>query len=258
MIVVIIIVGAILAVMLQQKQKAQRKEAIENKIKGNQNLNLSRRIDGVNNFFVFGVDESNKKIIYVTPYRTVEVPFRSIIGVELIEDATVLLKKSTTRTVGGAVIGGALAGGVGSIIGGLSGASIQQNKVSQVKVKLLLRDLSNPSLEIMCFDSKTMTTEGKSSIEASGKAESWIYKKGRNDAEQITDFINVIIDLTDKEIDNDNVEEINDIPAQKVKDDLVYEIIRLKGEGKIIPAVQLCVREKKMTLSEATEFVKNI
>jgi hypothetical protein len=254
------LIGGILIATMQSKQNESRKNQLEAKLLENKDLELNKKIEGFKNFFLFGVDQKNEKIAYITPFRTYKIPFQNIIGVELIEDGAIISKKSATRTIGGAVIGGVLAGGVGTIVGGLSGSSTQKNKVSTVKVKILLRDISNPSLEINCFDSKTMTTEGKSAIETDGKLESWIYKKGKKDAQDITDTINVIIDLMDKNIPQSEPQNFltNNDELNKNSNNIDYELIKLKSEGNIIKAVQLCVKEKNMTLAEANEFVKNI
>lgn len=253
------LIGGILMFSVQKKQQDGRKNQIETKLLENKDLTLNKKIEGFKNFYLFGVDQKNEKIAFITPYKTIIIPFISIIGVELIEDGTILTKKSATRTIGGAVIGGVLAGGVGTIVGGLSGGTKQKNQVSNVKVKILLRDISNPTLEIECFNSKTMTTEGKQAIETEGKMESWIYKKGKQDAQEIADTLNVIIDITDK--NNSNSEQSNLTTTQnslEISNDLDYELIKLKSEGKIIQAVQLCVKEKNMSLAEANNFVKNI
>lgn len=60
-----------------------------------------------------------------------------------------------------------------------------------------MRSLDNPSLMVNCFDSRTMTTEGKASIETEGKMESYKYKIGKNNADVIKDLVSVIIDRVD-------------------------------------------------------------
>lgn len=56
-------------------------------------------------------------------FKTTSISIKDIIGVEILEDETIISKKSTSRTVGGAILGG-----VGSVVGGLSGSSIQNFK----------------------------------------------------------------------------------------------------------------------------------
>ena len=49
-------------------------------------------------------------------------------SVELLEDNTTIASRSLGRTVGGAVVGGVLAGGAGSVVGGLSGNQTMKKK----------------------------------------------------------------------------------------------------------------------------------
>ena len=86
------------------------------------------------------------------------------------------------------------------IVGGLSGETKQNKKVSKVQVKVKLRNINHPSFTIDCFNCKTMTIEGKPIRPDS--LQGGIYKQGLNDAQKIADTISVIIDATDKEQKN--------------------------------------------------------
>lgn len=243
---VVIVLFAILAASSKAKSNANAKKTLEDLAKSS-NLVITKSILGINSSYLFTIDNSNKKIGYFTLQNSIVVPFDSILSVELLEDENIVFKKSLGRTVGGAIIGGALTGGVGAIVGGLSGGSKQSNMVSSVIVKILIKDVSNPSINVFAFNSKNMTTERKSSIKKEGAMESYIYKKGLQDAQDIVDSLKVIIDVPDKIVSHD----LNN-------DDIIYDIIRLKSEGKILEAVKLCVDAKKLSLSEANEYVKNI
>lgn len=181
----------------ENNKKKERAQAMEQKFSKIENFTISRKVDGFGGFYIFAIDEINEKIALVTESINHIVSFSDIIGVELIEDDNTVSKKSTTRTIGGAIVGGVLAGGVGTIVGGLSGNSTQKSKVSSLFVKILLRSLDKPSLLIKCFDSRTMTTQHKASVETDGKLESYIYKIGKKNADDIKDLVSVIIDRTD-------------------------------------------------------------
>ena len=55
-----------------------------------------------------------------------------------------------------AVVGGVLAGGVGAIVGGLSGKTKTESRISKIAVKVLIRDIDIPALNITYFDCKTL------------------------------------------------------------------------------------------------------
>ena len=217
------------AVEWENNKKEERSDAMQQKISGIENFTISRKVDGFGGFYIFAIDEINEKIALVTESVNHIVSFSEIIGVELIEDGNTVSKKSTTRTIGGAIVGGVLAGGVGTIVGGLSGNSTQKSKISSLSVKILLRSLDKPSLLITCFDSRTMTTEHKASIETDGKLESYIYKIGKKNADDIKDLVSVIIDRTDTKNGAIPVE-IAPKPSNSIADEIL-KLNELKEKG---------------------------
>lgn len=228
-IVVIVIVGGVMGGNYETKKKSERGEAMKLRINGIENFTVSRKVDGFGGFYIFAIDEINEKIALVTESVKHIVSFSDIIGVELIEDGNTVSKKSTTRTIGGAIVGGVLAGGAGTIVGGLSGNSTQKSKVSSLSVKILLRSLNKPSLKITCFDSRTMTIEHKASLETDGKLESYIYKIGKKNADNIKDLISVIIDRTDTKTGPIPVA-IASKPSNSIADELL-KLNELKEKG---------------------------
>lgn len=250
---VIIIIAAVAQTSSNSKKEKTNLDILNNKTEG---LNFDQKIIGFKNRYVFGVDELNNTINYITTTTRATIPFKDIISVELIEDGSTILKKSTTRTIGGAVIGGVLAGGLGAVVGGLSGSSTQKDKISKVNIKILLRNIKNPVLLIDCFDSKIMTTEKKSEISKSKGMESYIYKECKKNADEILDILKVIIDLTDSSSDVADIKIEENKPV--FEDTFEYTVKSLKEEGKLIDAVQLCINERKMGFGEASDFVKNI
>ena len=202
--IVVAIIGGLLQANANANKKNERSASLKSKLSEIENFTVTKQIEGIKALYVFAIDDINHKIAYIEENKQFVFLYSDIIGVELIEDGDVISKKSTTRTVSGAIIGGVLAGGVGAIVGGLSGNSTNKSKVSSLYVKILLRNLDNPSLLISCFDSKTMTVEGKKSIETEGKIESYIYQEGKRTANEIKDLISIIIDKTDNNTDDKN------------------------------------------------------
>lgn len=218
------------AVEWENNKKKARGELLNNKFAEIENFTASKQINSFDGFYIFAIDESNEKIAYVTELDKTIIEFANIIGVELIEDGNTVSKKSTSRTIGGALVGGALTGGVGAIIGGLSGSSTQKNKVSSLSVKIHLRSLDKPSLLIKCFDSRTMTTEHKASIETDGNIESWKYKFGKQNADEIKDLISVIIDRIDSKTVPVQETTITTKPTNSLADELL-KLNELKEKG---------------------------
>ena len=230
-ILVIVVVFGILGANYESKKKYERTNSMNSKLSSIENFTVTKKIDGFGGFYVFAIDEANEKIALVTNIKTSVVNFADIIGVELIEDGSTVSKKSTTRTIGGALVGGVLAGGAGTIVGGLSGNSTQKNKVSSLSVKILIRSMDNPALLITCFDSRTMTTEHKASIETEGKLESYIYKLGKQNADNIKDLVSVIIDRVDKNTAPTQIEETTKQSKSISVADELLKLNELKEKG---------------------------
>lgn len=221
---VLIIGGVILALYAAKKEEdnvKKRSKIIDEKITRLSNFTITQKVVGLNYFYVFAVDHSHRKIAYIEEDYEIVLPYDKIICVEIDEDNTTIASKSTSRSIGGAIVGGIIAGGAGAIIGGLNGNTITKKVVSLVQVKLKLRDINAPAIIIKCFDSKSMLgipetkTEGKNGQ---------LYYQGLEDARMISDLVSVIIDDVDKketEVRNTNkgsiVDEIAKLAELKEK-----------------------------------------
>lgn len=80
-----------------------------------------------------------------------EANYEDLLSVTLKTDGQTISKKSTTRTLTGAAVGGALFGGAGAIVGGLSGDVTSTQAISKVIIKLTFRDIENPNFELVLF-----------------------------------------------------------------------------------------------------------
>ena len=192
---IIILVLAILAIirpadLIDKKKASGRKDILDAKIGKLPNDGNLITVMGQKSRYVFAIDKVARKIYYLTTEQTQEVPFDHIISFEIIEDNTVLFSKSVS--VGGAILGGVLAGGAGMVIGGLSGETKQEKNVSKVTIKIKIRDYSMPSLSIECFNSPELL--GNKEIWSTHK----VYREELHNAQEIADYLSVIIDEVSK------------------------------------------------------------
>jgi hypothetical protein len=201
-IVIVVIVFALIVIVGSYGNK------IQGDFESKEIDDLTRRgfdLSSKDKFFngILCIDSQKKKLILIkseiTIKKTYIIDFDDIISCELIKDGQVVAKKSTIRTVGGALIGGALAGGAGAIIGGLSGSSKSSVKADKIDLKIVVRNLSTPSHLFTIFDK----TSNHSSVynELSRKAEKW------------KDSISIIIDQVDKS----NAQQNNSIADELTK-----------------------------------------
>ncbi|MFA9500077.1 hypothetical protein ACERCG_06550 [Mannheimia sp. E30BD] len=78
---------------------------------------------------------------------------KDILKVELFEDGNSV--NSSTRSIGGAILGGALFGGVGAIVGGLGGSSESKSTANTIEIRLIVNDKENPICDIDFLDMKS-------------------------------------------------------------------------------------------------------
>ena len=137
-IIALVICAIVRPVDLMDKKKArERGEILDTIISKLHNNDSFIKIVGQKSRYAFLLDKAGRKVYYITTQKNIEVPFDRIISVEIIEDNSVLFSKSAS--VGGAILGGVLAGEAGMIVGGLSGETKKEKNVSKVTVKIKIR-----------------------------------------------------------------------------------------------------------------------
>lgn len=193
-----VVAGVIAAIAQGKKDEEAKQERGKKLAKASEEFHVSAEVTGVNNRYKFIVDDEAKNIIYMeSSWKKKIIPFSQVMSVEIEEDNTIISSKSLGRTIGGAVVGNIVAGGAGMIVGGLSGNSKQKKKVSKVNVTIKLRDLSQPSIKIDCFDAMR-ETGSKKEIKPDDSLFGASYKKGVSDAQKIAELVGIIIDQNDR------------------------------------------------------------
>lgn len=176
------------------------------------------------------VDYTNRKICYVDLVRQLVIPFDKITNVKLVIDESTVYTSSTKRTVGGALVGGAVAGIPGAVIGGLSGDRRRVNLLSSAQVKIFFYDKYNRLLTIDTFNAKTMTVDGKP-IKSDGLNKDK-YEQGLNVANKITDIVQNILSEHKSQIASSNissrqnasvVSDLKELATQKMNGSLSQE-----------------------------------
>ena len=70
--------------------------------------------------------------------------FRDIISAEIFEDGSSVTRTQRASQLAGSLVGGLALGGVGAIIGGLSGKTTTTNKCNRIDLRLVVNDPKNP------------------------------------------------------------------------------------------------------------------
>jgi hypothetical protein len=131
------------------------------------------------------VDDSSRKLCVLHGDTTKLYDYEEIIESEVIIDGKSVTKTSRASQFVGTAIGGVLAGGVGAIIGGLSGSTSTKEKVKGVSLKLIVNDTKNP---VHLIDFIELTNTG-----------STIPEQALEEAKAWHDLLSVIINQGKKE-----------------------------------------------------------
>jgi len=177
---------------------------------------------------LIAIDDVNKKIVIKTKTKKLSTyNYNDILSCEVLEDDISIYKKSTTRTVGGAVLGGVIAGGAGAVVGGLSGQQTKNKKYKNIQLKLVMKDTSNPNIFISFFDVNIVTSNTKQSIDESESIYGPMLKTARKQVNKWKDIITIIIDKVDN--DHNSKDNLNDT-SNSIADELL-KLNELKEKG---------------------------
>lgn len=138
------------------------------------------------NDYAFVTDDDNEFIAIVKPESIQVLRYSDIVSISYEENGNNVYNKS----LGGAVVGGLLFGGVGAIVGGNTAKATQNKEVSSMSIKILLKSTSNPTTILKIYEGETLKTKG--SIDRTH------YEDLMKEVTGIKDIFSIIIDITDK------------------------------------------------------------
>lgn len=201
-------------VFLNKKNEKNYHDFIAQSIENERDFIASRKFESPHKDYVFAFDFSNQKVGYFTVLTKKIYKFEDIVSVELVENNEVTMRKSTSRAIGRAVVGGVLAGGVGAIIGGVTGSSKEKTKHISLVVRITFRAIDSDPIELLYF--------GGDDIED-------FYADRLKDANTLVKLINGIIDSVDNNsVNTSSATEVNHIFS--VADEL-EKLLKLKEKG---------------------------
>lgn len=73
---------------------------------------------------------------------------KQIIGSQIIEDGQSITETRRASQIGGAIVGGVLLGGVGAVIGGLSGKKRSVSEVDKLSLRITVENATHPMIDI--------------------------------------------------------------------------------------------------------------
>ena len=150
---VFIFMGGIICISLYLKfsdaEKANLINAdIEWHIKKIPDFTVTQKFISLHLYSAIAIDEGRKKVCLVLNgpggVSNRIISYNEILSCEIYEDGAVVTKTVRSSQLGGALIGGLALGGVGAIIGGLSGSTKTSDKVNRIDIRITVNDTKNP------------------------------------------------------------------------------------------------------------------
>ena len=137
----------------EKSANIQKKSNLDKALSKYPSFNQSKLLEGINS--TLALDDENKKVFLIMHdsdeinYKDSKlINFSDILSCEIIKDGITVTKTSRGSQIVGTVIGGAIMGGAGAIIGGLSGKKTSSEKLSYVILQLGLTTLMIRSLKL--------------------------------------------------------------------------------------------------------------
>lgn len=113
-------------------------------------------------------DKLNRKFAFLTPHRKEIVSYEQIVSSEVCIDSESIIQTDRVGQVGGAALGGFLAGGVGALVMALGAQKKQIEKIRRVELKVLLSG-TEKHCEIVRFFGLGEGSSARSAIEEASK-----------------------------------------------------------------------------------------
>lgn len=189
----------------------------------NINIKLSTPTIKAFNDYAFVTDDINKIVTIVAPFQISVLRYSDIVSISYEENGNNVFNKS----LGGAVIGGLLFGGVGAIVGGNTAKATQNKEVRSMIVKILLKSTSNSKIILKIYEA------GKdgSILETKNVTDKMHYEGLMKEVSGIKDIFSIIIDIIDKDIAMQNTTiATQSQPINSVADELA-KLVKLKEAG---------------------------
>ena len=104
------------------------------------------------NVAAVAIDRERRELALADANDLLILPISSIVSCEILEDGVQLAYANRASQPAGVAVGGALLGGVGAVVGGLSGSSRSANNVAKVVLRFVTDDFDKPKHDIVLLD----------------------------------------------------------------------------------------------------------
>lgn len=207
---VLILVSAVVAGLLGDKEN-KNKKVMDDRLGRLKDFSATQKFVGLDGKSGLAIDERREKICLIYHWRqnvTARViSYMDLLASEIFEDGVTVTKTVRSSQIGGALIGGVALGGVGAIIGGLSGSKQTSDKVRKIDLRLTVNNTTNPIHDVNFLNLPT-------------KKNSILYKQAIQNARHWQGLIEVLIKRAEREDKTTNTDEPARLPLNSIADEL--------------------------------------
>jgi len=143
--------GMVIAfIFITIKNTSEKRKDIEGHFDQIKDFSPTQRIN--DGSIILAIDKQRSKICLVDhrqPYITSKVFLpKDLISSKIVEDGETVTKTIRSSQLGGALVGSLALGGMGTVIGGLSGKTQTIGKVNRIDLELIVNDTKKPLYDI--------------------------------------------------------------------------------------------------------------
>lgn len=212
--VVVGVGGAIIIAVGERIYTSEKKKDMLSKITQLDDFTVSQQIMGSDGESGLAIDETRHKFCLIKQKNgmisTKIYTYKDLLETEILEDGLSITKTARGSQFGGMLIGGLALGGIGAIIGGLSGKKNQMDKVSSIDLKIIVNDTESAMFLISFLK-----------FPNGYKKDSITYKTSIQRTREWHSLMTVLIKRADEEDNNTQDKKTNNIS-------IADEIIKLK------------------------------
>ena len=184
------------------------------------------------------IDENSLKLCLIdSRYEIPEfrvISYKDIISCELFQDGSTVTKTIRSSQIGGALIGGLALGGIGAVIGGLSGKTKTTEKVRQIDLRIIVNDMNAPLHDVRFLSVET---------NKEGLVGGNYYEKSLHEARHWHGLVEILIrraDTEDKQLSSSTAQ-----MAQPSFSDEIKKLAALRDSG-VLTDEEFKIQKRKM------------
>lgn len=209
------IIGGAGIVAYSYLYRAEKKKLMQKELDQIPEFTQTQLFKGVDGNGAIAVDEERKKVCFIkTDIGVVSSKvhnYRDILKCEIFEDGSTVNATSRTSQIGGALIGGIALGGIGAVVGGLTGKSVSKQKIKTIDLRISINDTASPVHDIRFMDLEV-------------KRSSALYKMQMDECRHWLGLVEIFIRAADAEDKAAEISVSNTAPFS-----VADELMKLKG-----------------------------